>query len=266
MDMIATENGGVYVDLGELPSPEKQLQQDSPGNFIDLIQLEAELSQEDVALQDRSASRMDSSVRGVKCKTEAATLAEMREELRAQAELVRASRSTGTLPEVSNRSNRGNDGNTFLGHRPPRYTTSLQQPGSACSEPFPEPVGDMAPTQPQSVFTDGHFALCPELPPSPLSPPGGMKAAATKTLTNSDFAQVAHAAIDDESATIRAAFSMVRAQIDAFKRRGRSQLCTLEEDLQALLHQQEEVENLAANVSTLVLAESSTRSSAVRVG
>lgn len=263
MDMIATENGGVYVDLGELPSPEKQLQQDSPGNFIDLIQLEAELYQEDVALQDRSASRVDSSVRGVKCKTEAATLAEMREELRAQAALVRASRSIGTVPEVSNRSNRGNDGNTFLGHRPPRYTTSLQQPGSACSEPFPEPVGDMALTQPQSVFPDGHFALCPELPPSPLC---GMKAAASKTFTNSDFAQVAHATIDDESATMRAALSMVRGQIDAFKRRGRSQLCTLEEDLRALLHQQEEVENLAANVSTLVLAESSTRSSAVRVG
>jgi len=276
------------VDLGDLPSPDKK---DSPGNFIDLIQLEAELCEDgvasnDVAVEERRLERAASNMQRVKCESEATTLAGMREDLRAQAALVRASRSNSTVAEVGGRSSRGNDGNMLLGHRPPRCTASAQQPGSACSEPFPEPpshcrsvlpsgiVGDTALKQPRSVFLNGNVALCPELPPSPLSPPCGLKAPASKTSTNSDFVQdmnivcapAACATTDDEFAAIRTEFSMVREQIDTFKRHGRSQLCALEEDLRALLHQQEEVETLAANVSTLVLAERSTQNTAVSVG
>merc|ERR1711898_9025 len=113
--------------------------------------------------------------------------------------------------------------------------------------PFPEPASDAAMRQPQSVFQNSSVALCAELPPSPLSPTYGVRceAVASKASTQSNFVPD-RASTDDDSASVRSEFPKVREQIDSFKRHGRSQISTLEDDLRALLQQQEEVEALAA--------------------
>lgn len=281
MDIITTLNGGVYVDLGDIPSPGKK---GSPGNFIDLVQLEAELSQDtktssrDVGQSDQCLGRgnswLASSTQRVTRKPEDATLAEMREELRVQAALVRASRSNTTVADHAGGSGRGKDGNMHHGLRPNGCMTSMQQPGSACSEPFPEPASDSAVRQPHSVSQNSSAALCAELPPSPLSPARSVqsKAVASKASTQSSFLQDLNIACvqpkressDDGSATFHAELSKVREQMASFNRHGRRQISALEDDLRALLQQQEEVEALAANVATLVLAESSTQTAPLR--
>lgn len=125
------------------------------------------------------------------------------------------------------------------------------QPGSACSEPFPEPcsvtasafLGSALSSVTGSVFPEETETVSPKVSPTALQ-----SVAVTQGGLDASGAAVA--------SSICQAFSAARSELTSFKRRGSQELVALEKDMRQLLERQEEAEQLAADVAALVLAES----------